>query len=56
LLHNALDRLHPKVKQFVIAASATGDVIEAADSAGLSQREVESLLPRLRRYLQDESR
>jgi hypothetical protein len=52
LLHNALNDLHPSVKKFIIAASATGDLAEAADEAGLSQEQVAAVLPRLRVYMQ----
>ncbi len=52
LLHNALNDLHPKVKTFVIAASTTGDLTEAAKAAGLSQEQVAAVLPRLKVYLQ----
>jgi hypothetical protein len=52
LLHRALNDLHPKVKKFIIAASSTGDLAEAATAAGLSQEQVEAVLPRLRVYLQ----
>jgi hypothetical protein len=52
LLHNALNDLHPKVKRFVIAASNTGDLAEAAIVAGLSQEQVAAVLPRLKIYLQ----
>ena len=51
LLHAALNDLHPKVRAFVIAASTTGDLAEAAISAGLSQEQVAAVLPRLRIYL-----
>jgi hypothetical protein len=46
------NNLHPKVKKFVIAASATGDLTEAAVAAGLSQEQVAAVLPRLKVYLQ----
>jgi hypothetical protein len=52
LLHNALNDLHPRVKKFIIAASTTGDLIEAAAAAGLSQEQVAAVLPRLKIYLQ----
>ena len=52
LLHNALNDLHPQVKKFIIAASNTGDLAEAAAVAGLSQEEVAAVLPRLKVYLQ----
>jgi hypothetical protein len=48
LLHNALKNLHPKVRQFVVAASNSGDLEEAALVAGLSQSQVAAVLPRLR--------
>jgi len=51
-LHNALNDLHPRVKKFIIAASATGDLAEAAIAAGLSQEQVAAVLPRLKIYLQ----
>lgn len=51
LLHNALNDLNPKVKKFIIAASTTGDLIEAAAAAGLSQEQVAAVLPRLKVYL-----
>jgi hypothetical protein len=52
LLHNALNDLHPRVRDFVIAASNTGDLTEAALAAGLSQEQVAAVLPRLKVYLQ----
>jgi hypothetical protein len=52
LLHNSLNDLHPKVKKFVIAASATGDLTEAAIAAGLTQEQIAAVLPRLKVYLQ----
>jgi hypothetical protein len=52
LLHNALNDLHPQVKQFIIAASVTGDLAEAANAANLSEEQVATVLPRLRLYLQ----
>ena len=52
LLHNALNDLHPKVRKFIIAASSTGDLAEAAVIAGLSQEQVAAVLPRLKVYLQ----
>jgi hypothetical protein len=52
LLHNALNDLNPKVRKFIIAASATGDLTEAAVAAGLSREQVAAVLPRLKVYLQ----
>jgi hypothetical protein len=52
LLHNALNDLHPKVRKFIIAASSTGDLTEAAVEAGLSQEQVVAVLPQLKVYLQ----
>jgi hypothetical protein len=40
------------VKRFIIAASTTGDLAEAAVAAGLSQEQVMAVLPRLKVYLQ----
>jgi hypothetical protein len=40
------------VKKFIIAASTTGDLIEAAAAAGLGQEQVAAVLPRLKIYLQ----
>jgi hypothetical protein len=40
------------VKKFIIAASNTGDLAEAAAVAGLSQEEVAAVLPRLKVHLQ----
>jgi len=51
LLHNALNNLHPKVREFLIAASTSGDLTEAAAKAGLTSEQVALLLPRLRVYL-----
>jgi len=51
LLHNALNDLHPKVKKFIIAASATGDLAEAAIIAGLNEEQVATVMPRLKAYL-----
>jgi len=48
LLHNALNDLHPKVKKFVTALSITGDLMEAALAAGLSQAQVAAVLPGLK--------
>ena len=52
IMHNALDRFHPKVRKFLIAASTTGDLTEAAAAAGLSPEQVAYVLPKLRAYLQ----
>jgi hypothetical protein len=52
LLHNALNDLHPSVKKFIIAASTTGDLAEAAAEVGFSQEQVAAILPRLKTYLQ----
>ena len=52
LLHNALNDLHPKVRKFIIAASRTGHLAEAAVVAGLNDEQVAAVLPRLRVYLQ----
>jgi hypothetical protein len=51
LLHEALRGLHPKVRQFVLVASDTGDLTEAAASAGLNQDQVATVLPRLKAFL-----
>lgn len=51
LLHNALNDLHPKVKKFVLLASRTGELTEAALAAGLSQADVAAVLPQLKVYL-----
>ena len=50
-MHHALDNLHPSVRKFILVASETGDVEDAARAAGLSQSDVETLLPRLRLFL-----
>jgi hypothetical protein len=50
-MHNALNELHPKVKKFVLVASDTGDLTEAALAAGLSQAQVTMVLPRLKAFL-----
>jgi hypothetical protein len=52
LLHNALNDLHPKVRKFIIAASRTGNLAEAAVVAGLNDEQVAAVLPRLRVFLQ----
>jgi hypothetical protein len=51
LLHHSLNDLHPKVRKFVIAASATGDLAEAALAAGLNQAQLAAVLPKLKVYL-----
>jgi hypothetical protein len=48
LLRNALNDLHPKVKKFVTMVSITGDLVEAALAAGLSQAQVAAVLPGLK--------
>jgi hypothetical protein len=48
LLHNALNDLDPRVKKFVVMVSRTGDLIESATAAGLSQAQVAVVLPGLR--------
>jgi hypothetical protein len=52
LLHNALNDLHPKVRKFIIAASRTDNLAEAAVVAGLNDEQVAAVLPRLRVFLQ----
>jgi hypothetical protein len=47
LLHNALNDLHPRVKKFVMMMSVTGDLMEAALAAGLTQEQVTAVLHRL---------
>jgi hypothetical protein len=51
LMHNALNGLHPRVKKFVVVASNTGDLTEAATAAGLSKAQVAMVLPRLKIFL-----
>lgn len=51
LMHHALERLNPSVRKFIVAASETGDLLEAAQAAGLNQDQVAILLPRLRLFL-----
>ena len=48
--HHALNKLHPKVQKFILFASNTGDLAEAAELAGLS-KEQSMLLPRLKVFL-----
>jgi hypothetical protein len=50
-MNNALNRLSPSVRKFVLVASETGDLAEATQAAGLSQSQVAMLLPRLRLFL-----
>lgn len=50
-LYDALDRLHPRVKEFVIAAINTGEISSAAEIAGLGAAEIALLLPRLKLFL-----
>jgi hypothetical protein len=52
IMHNAFNKLHPKVRKFVLVASDTGDLTEAAIAAELSQEQVTAVLPQLRVYLQ----
>jgi hypothetical protein len=52
IMHNALNKLHPKVRKFVLVASDTGDLKEAAIAAELSREQVTAVLPRLKEYLQ----
>jgi hypothetical protein len=49
--HHALNKLHPKVQKFILFASNTGDLAEAAELAGLSKEQVSMLLPRLKVFL-----
>jgi len=51
LMHDALQKLHPIVRKFVLVASDTGDLVEAASAAGLNQAQVATILPRLRDFL-----
>lgn len=51
LLYKALDRLHPRVKRFVLAVADGAEVHEAAAESGIPKTLVESLLPRLRTFL-----
>jgi hypothetical protein len=51
VMHRALDKLNPVVRQFVLVASDMGDLTEAAKAAGVSQAQVAVLLPRLRVFL-----
>jgi hypothetical protein len=51
LTHNARNGLHLQVKKFVVVASNTGDLTEAATAAGLSEAQVTMVLPRLRIFL-----
>lgn len=50
-MHHALERLNPIVRKFVLLASETGDVPEAAHAAGLNESQVALLLPRLKTFL-----
>jgi hypothetical protein len=54
IMHRALNDLHPNVRKFVLVASDTGDLTEAAEAAGLNQAQVAMLLPRLRAFLRSE--
>jgi hypothetical protein len=54
IMHRALNDLHPNVRKFVLVASNTGDLTEAAEAAGLNEAQVEMLLPRLRTFLRPE--
>jgi hypothetical protein len=40
-----------RLKKFVLVASETSDLTEAAETAGLSQSQVAMLLPRVRVFL-----
>jgi hypothetical protein len=53
ITHNALSRLHPNVRKFILVAAETGELSEAASAAGLSRVQVETILPRLRALLGD---
>jgi hypothetical protein len=54
IMHRALNDLHPSVRKFLLVASNTGDLTEAAEAAGLNQAQVATLLPRLRAFLRPE--
>jgi hypothetical protein len=49
--HHALNKLHPKVQKFILFASTTGDLAEAAEASGLTEEQVAIVLPRLRVFL-----
>jgi hypothetical protein len=49
--HHALNKLHPKVQKFILFASNTGDLAEAAEASGLTEEQVATVLPRLRMFL-----
>jgi hypothetical protein len=49
--HNALNKLHPRVQKFILFASNTGDLTEAAELAGLSEAQVAIVIPKLRIFL-----
>jgi hypothetical protein len=51
IMHRALKDLHPTVRKFLLVASDTGDLTEAAEAAGLNQSQVALLLPRLNAFL-----
>jgi hypothetical protein len=51
LMHDALQRLHPIVRKFVLVAGETGDLAEAAIASGLRDAQVATILPRLRTFL-----
>jgi hypothetical protein len=51
MMHGALTGLHPQVQKFILTASQTGDLDEAAAAAGLSDAQVATILPRLKAFL-----
>jgi hypothetical protein len=51
IMHRALNELHPSVRKFLLVASDTGDLAEAAIAAGLSRAQVAMVLPRLKAFL-----